>query len=402
MELISQENSYDVIVIGAGVVGVATGLALVKKGVKTLILEQFRLGHTRGSSNGASRLVRSTSQNEIYVSMTLGAYKLWKEIEFEFGEKLIEECGGLVVAMNKKMEKSVIEQTEAQLLETGIKHEKLTGKDINKRWPIFNVSDDKVALFQQTIGFIFARNAIDAMLNQFVKRNGKVLEHTKVVAIQPIKFTSGQESITIKTHKGDTYFCKKIVVCAGPWMNHVLSLVDLQLPISPQKVQVPFWKVIEPEKNAISLGKIPVFLFWCEEEVRLYYGMPEYDYPGTLKIAAHNSIKCDPDHPGRTKQDPNLIPKISRFISQHFQPGFVAHDKPSVTEECIYTLTPDYNAIIDQHPVHSNIYFCGGFSGQGFKLAPVIGQIMTDMVLGNQSKYDRDFFSMKRFSKSKL
>jgi glycine/D-amino acid oxidase-like deaminating enzyme len=64
---------------------------------------------------------------------------------------------------------------------------------------------------------------------------------------------------------------------------------------------------------------------------------------------------------------------------------------------CMYCLTPDGNFVIDRHPAHANVILCGGFSGHGFKFAPVIGEIGADLALDGGSRHQIDFLSLNRF-----
>ncbi|KAI6658062.1 Peroxisomal sarcosine oxidase [Oopsacas minuta] len=130
--------------------------------------------------------------------------------------------------------------------------------------------------------------------------------------------------------------------------------------------------------------------------------MQEYEYPGYLKVALRGSIACDPDKRDSVDIDSITVPKLAQFITNTFPYGMLDTSSPGITEQCIYTMTPDSNSIIDQHPIHSNIYICCGFSGHGFKLAPVIGQLMSDMLYGTETKFDLKHFSLKRFKKAKL
>ena len=317
------EGMYDVIVVGAGVEGVATGLCLAKKGLKTLILEQFSLHHTRGSSSGESRIIRIAYHKEIYVAMMIEAYKLWKNIEKEFGENIMNIRGGLVIAVNKISEQKIITETSLQLKNVEVDHAIMNGIEIKKRWPYLKVNNDTLALWEPTMGILYARKAINAMLGLFIKRGGSVIDHRKVVQIEQIsKF--GQNIFKITTHNGEIFFCKNIAICAGPWTNHVLSLVNLKLPISPQKIVVPFWKIQENQLDKFSLAEIPVLLFWKETDVKFFYVTQEFDYPGMLKIATHTSTPCDPDERDISENDPSIIPKISGFISDYFIPGIIA------------------------------------------------------------------------------
>ena len=73
----------EVVVVGAGIMGVATARALAQAGRRVVLLEQFELGHARGSSHGGSRIFRLTYPEQHYVRLAQGAHQAWSELEAE-------------------------------------------------------------------------------------------------------------------------------------------------------------------------------------------------------------------------------------------------------------------------------------------------------------------------------
>jgi glycine/D-amino acid oxidase-like deaminating enzyme len=65
---------------------------------------------------------------------------------------------------------------------------------------------------------------------------------------------------------------------------------------------------------------------------------------------------------------------------------------------CMYTLTSDHDFIIDQHPKHPQLVLCGGFSGHGFKFAPIVGEIAADLALDGGTPHEIEFLSLRRFA----
>ena len=70
-------------------IGLAAGRALVRRGVRVTVLEQFRVGHARGSSHGTSRIFRLAYQEPRYVRLAQESLPLWRELERETGKPLI-------------------------------------------------------------------------------------------------------------------------------------------------------------------------------------------------------------------------------------------------------------------------------------------------------------------------
>lgn len=80
---------YDVIVVGAGIEGSSTAYQLAKQGKRTLLLEQFPLPHSRGSSHGQTRITRKAyGELEYYTVMMKEAFPLWETLERESGRKI--------------------------------------------------------------------------------------------------------------------------------------------------------------------------------------------------------------------------------------------------------------------------------------------------------------------------
>ena len=67
---------YDAIVVGGGVMGCATAYHLAKRGRRVLLLEQFAIGHDRGSSHGHSRIFRLVYDSPDYVRLAQAAFPL--------------------------------------------------------------------------------------------------------------------------------------------------------------------------------------------------------------------------------------------------------------------------------------------------------------------------------------
>ena len=89
-------TQFDVIVIGMGVMGAATLATLAKRGARVLGIEQFAIGHDRGSSHGESRIFRiAYYEHPDYVPLLKRALHQWRELETECETTLLHPCGGL-------------------------------------------------------------------------------------------------------------------------------------------------------------------------------------------------------------------------------------------------------------------------------------------------------------------
>src|SRR5437764_242870 len=87
------DRMYDVIVIGLGGMGAAALSALARRGHRALGLEQFAIGHDRGSSHGHTRVIRTAYyEHPAYVPLCRQAFTAWRDLECRIGRKLLVDC----------------------------------------------------------------------------------------------------------------------------------------------------------------------------------------------------------------------------------------------------------------------------------------------------------------------
>ncbi len=113
-------RAYDLIVAGAGGVGSAAAYHAAHSGRRVLLLEQFAVGHTRGSSHGGSRIIRYTHDSPGLAGQMPATFQLWHELERESGARLLQLTGGLYMA---RQEDAWLAGCQATLEELGFSHQ---------------------------------------------------------------------------------------------------------------------------------------------------------------------------------------------------------------------------------------------------------------------------------------
>ncbi|MGH0177138.1 UNVERIFIED_CONTAM: hypothetical protein FKN15_074458 [Acipenser sinensis] len=325
-------NNFDCIVLGAGIQGSYTAYHLAKNKKKTLLVEQFVLPHSRGSSHGHTRIIRKAYEQDYYTRMMSECYQLWAQLEKEANVQIYRNTGMLVVG---KEDCSSFRSLRGTLLRNNVPMEVLSPEQFASRFPSVRLPPGESAVIDKTAGVLHADRALKAVQDLFRGLGGVIHDGEKVV-----DFTPGSP-ITMTTNSG-MYRTQSLVITAGPWAKSVLARTGLQLP---------------------------------------------------LQICYHSGSETEPDERDRqTSQEDIAI--LSSFVSKSF-PGL--DPTPAVVEQCMYTVTPDSDFILDQHPSHSNIIIGAGFSGHGFKLAPVVGKILCELALGKTPSFDLSPFRITRF-----
>ncbi|XP_061574681.1 peroxisomal sarcosine oxidase [Cololabis saira] len=375
-------GEFDCIVIGAGVQGSFTAYELAKRKKKTLLLEQFVLPHTRGSSHGQTRIIRKAYDHDFYSRMMQECYQLWAQLEREAGVRLYRQTGLVVMGPENGRSYQLYKKT---LQNNKVPMVVLTRENFNQHIPGVVLAEGDAAVVDVTAGVLYADRALKTVQDQFQKLGGVIRDKEKVTAIQP------GPVVTVSTSAG-VYRAKSVVIAAGPWTNKLLVHTGLQLPLETVKINVCYWKEKVPGSYDVK-QRFPCFLQTESEEVHHIYGLPSNEYPGMMKICYHMGSKADPDQ--RDQQtNTSDIDILRRFVRRSL-PGLLP--EPAVVESCMYTLTPDDHFVLDRHPTYQNIIIGAGFSGHGFKFGPIIGLILCELSLGEVPSFDLSPFRIGRF-----
>lgn len=381
------DTVFDVCVVGAGVEGSSAARYLATTGKNTLLIEQFPLPHSRGSSHGQSRLVRYGYPEPFHTALMPESFQMWSEVEEKAGKRLISKVGLLTLDRPPYDEMSKV---ITNVRNVGQECVQMTAEEIVKRFPGLTVPPEECGALETTSGYIVADLALRCLQEQFVEYGGILRHSEKVLHIQP------GSVVDIKTTK-TCYKAKSVIITVGPWVNKLLKPLGVQIPISIQRMSVCYWPVTQPE--LYSADRFPGYIFSKPLGKKNHiYGFPVLEYPGLIKICPHDGVEiADPDFrdfPSKEK-DQLFINRVAALIKAQF-PGVKA--EPGIVETCIYTVTPDHLFVLDRHPEYRNIIIGAGFSGHGFKMAPVVGKILSQLALDEKVTYNILPFRLSRFS----
>ena len=343
----------DIVVIGAGITGVATARALAQAGRGVILVEQYTTGHERGSSHGTSRIFRLSYPDPHYVRLAQGALQTWREVEAECGERLIVQSGGLDFG------EGVADNVRA-LAACGVRHEILTGAEVTARWPI-RADAAETVLFQPDGGTTLADRAYEALLEGAVAAGAVVLDGRRVTGIEP-----GPGSVLVATETGEIR-ARACVVAAGAWARGLLSGAEIELAVVPTRETVAFFRLPDSlELPTVTDAAVPD----AEKHGLLRPGLINYSLaaPGVgLKAGLHHAgPTADPDELGAPDR------AVLRWVSTWAASRFPELDpEPLVSETCLYTNTADQSFVLERH---GRIVVASACSGHGFKFAPAFGR----------------------------
>lgn len=361
--------AWDAIVVGLGAMGSSALYQLSRRGLRVLGVEAFEPGHQIGSSHGESRIIRlAYHEHPSYVPLLHRAYALWSDVEAESGAELLKITGGLMIGSpSSELVSGALRSAQLH----GLAHEVLSASEVRRRYPVFNPSEDEVALFEPRSGFLRPERCTEAFV-ALGRRHGAEARYG-----EPVRGWSAHEVRTTT----ETYTAEHIVFTCGARISKLLG--DSIPPVVAERA-VLFW--LEPTR---SFDDLPVYL-WEPNPQQVFYGFPHVDWPGA-KVAMHHSGEfCDPDAVDRT-----VRPGDEAVLRGAIARRLPALNGPALKSAvCLYENSPDRHFLVDR--LSDGVVYAGGFSGHGFKFASVIGEILADLVTTGRATSDADFLQARR------
>ena len=344
---------YDVVVIGGGAMGAATAHALVRRGQRVALVEQFAAGHDRGSSHGASRIFRLAYQDASYVPLAQRALQLWRELEDDCGESLLTTTGGIDHGPTH-----ALTDIADGLAAHGASSHLLSAEEAMARWP--GMRFETAVLHQPDAGRVNADATVLALHRRAAELGADVL--TGEAAHNVVRRAEGVEVVTATR----TLVADVAVVAAGAWLPRLAARLRIgeALPAMVVTQEQPAYY------DAPGADEWPVFVHHGN---RPHYGLYT---PGVgLKVGEHGTgVVVDPDD--RPPADPARVRRLSSYV-ERWLPG--ADPAPTRVDSCLYTTTPDERFVLRRS---GGLVICSACSGHGFKFVPAIGERVAALALG--------------------
>jgi sarcosine oxidase len=330
-----RELDTEVVVVGGGVTGLATARALAQAGRDVVVCEQFSVGHDRGSSHGASRIIRVSYPEARWVRLAQRAYPLWRELEAECGRPMLELHGTLDVGD--------WEANRGALAACGERFEVLDAAEIGRRFPI---RTDASGLFQRDGGIVRADLALEALRDGAIAAGAQLREGTRAGSVEEAGEAVAAGGVRAKV----------AVVTAGAWAPALVG-VDA----TPTRETTSYFSGEEPLPSVID----------TTVGARLGYALVA---PGVgLKAGLHQSgPAADPDGPGAS--DEETAARTAEWVARRF-PDF---SEPVRTETCLYTTRTNDEFLLERR---GRVVVGSACSGHGFKFAPVVGVQLAALAL---------------------
>ncbi len=359
-------NDYDVIVAGIGAMGSAALDHLARRGARVLGIDPFESPHGHGSSGGDSRLIRKAYfEHPDYVPLLERAYQGWQELETDTGAALLFRTG---IAYVGEPQAPLLAGSRRSAAAHDLVLEELDATALGECCPSLRCPEGYQALFEPDAGYLLCEHAVAAQLGRARSRGAVLATGERVTG-----WRADHDGVAVTTDRS-RYRSGALVITAGSWSARLLAGLDCSLQVTRQLL---FW--VPPGRGQ---GQGACWAVQRPDAPGLFYGFPALpdgigDRAG-VKVAHHAPGEpADPDAERRAPEASEF--EALRRALAPFLPDLTG--PPRATHVCLYTSTPDGHFVIDRHPASGRVVFGCGFSGHGFKFAPVIGEALADLAL---------------------
>ncbi len=372
--------------------GSAALYQLSRQTPNALGLDQFAPPHPLGSTHGDTRITRQAiGEGPHFVPLSLRSYQIWRELEQLSSEQLLTITGGLFVgqqnsAVRTRNKTGWLDTTIQTAGQFGIAHRILDTPALRQEFPQFQFRQYDVGYYEQEAGYLHPEGCVSVQMGQ-ARRNGATIRANE----RMLSFKSTKAGITVQTDQA-TYRTRKLVLTTGSWLAESLRGTPYAGLLRVYR-QVLYWFAIQNSYGHYKPDRMPVFIF----SDRDIYGFPAVNgSDGGIKVATETyEQSTTPLAVDRT---------VSQAETQRMYDQFVAPTLPGIgptclkSVVCLYTMTPNGDFVIDQHPSHPDVWLASACSGHGFKHSAAVGQILAELALAGTTQFNIAPFQLASFS----
>ena len=361
-------NSSEIVVVGAGIAGTMSALALRRKGYQVALADRWEPGHPRASSTDYSRVFRNIhGADRLYTQWARDARLRWMELQEETNCVMYVECGALTIATEGKSHWE--DATPSTFEELGIPYFRFGPDELAIRFPQFNFQNSAYGIYEPEAGLIMAYRSVVETAKLFEREGGKLLrQHVK---------SDARERLTVD---GKPLEADLIVVAAGPWLGSLFpKTLEPVLDVVRQNI------VYTSTPNADHSFDSDHMPCWIDHGLGAY-GTPSVEGSGVKAAIAWTETIIDLDNDDRIVDEATFI-RTRQYLEKRLPK---LSSQPFIDQKaCQIAMTPDTHFIIDFHPEYRNVLIVGGCSGHLLKHGPILGEYVASIGTGESGTAER-------------
>jgi sarcosine oxidase len=355
-------QSYDAVVVGAGVFGAWTAYHLRRSGRSVALFDAYGAANSRSSSGGESRVLRmGYGSDEIYTRWAMRSRRLWTDFFERVRHPDLFQPTGVLWTTPPGNTRAA--DTLATFEKCGVAFQFLHSAGLQSKYPQIRFSSEQVGIFELEGGALLARRAVQAVVQAAIQEG---VDYFAEAVLAP-------ERGCVKTISGREIRAGVFVYACGPWLPKIFPGI-LGGRIRPTRQEVFFFGT-PPGDSRFAPPAMPVWIDFSDE--RRAYTLPNLEGRGFKLAFDEYGPEFDPDTGDRVAHG---LDAARSFLAERFPA--LASAPLLESRVCQYENTPTGDFLIDRHPGFNNVWLVGGGSGHGFKHGPAMGEYVTQLIDG--------------------
>lgn len=367
----------DVVVIGGGIVGLASAYELARAGRSVLLVERSDLGC--GSTSKAAGGLRSQFSDEANIRLGARSLETFAWLQDERGHDLDLLRTGYLFLLSEQADVERFDEDVALQNSLGLRTTMLTVDEAKALSPVISTEGLIGAVFNPDDAHCTPEAAVAAFAHEARRAGARIATKAEVTGVDvrdgrvgAVTVSRGGEQQRVETDH--------VVCAAGVWSGAIGAMVGVELPIRPLKRHVAVTEPLDVDARAMpfTIDFSTSFYFHSEGD-GLLMGAPEKE--DTWEFDLHT--------------DPTWLEHLSDLIETR------APELDDVAVRAgwagLYEVTPDHNALIGSSDAVIGFHYACGFSGHGFLQGPAVGEVVRDLVLDREPFVDVNGLSVERF-----
>jgi sarcosine oxidase len=385
-----RSQTYDLVVVGAGPVGLATAVEAARRGSRVLVLEQFDLFTQLGSSGGTERQWRLQYSEEDLARLTLEAVPLWQGLEAAGNRRLLHRTGSLWFGDTAEATNEGAIGLAVNVLDRiGVEYEWLTAREIEARFPFTELPARFEGFYQADGGMIDVQGTRWVLHALAVTAGAEIRTGERVVEIAP-----DGSGVTVRSTSGSVR-AEHVVVAAGPFARPLLEPLGVRLELELFELSTISFRLRDPGSD------LPTWFAFqkpTEEDINLFYGFGRNPWSGSDLVRAGPSF--EDDHVGdpyqaRHSAHERHVARAAEWIGRHLP---ALDPRPQQTGSGLAALPADpgrqfyFGQLPASVPHRERVVVFS--SGWCFKFVPLLGRACAELALTGATSFDLARFGL--------
>ena len=372
-------ETADVVIVGAGIMGVSTAYHLVRRGAgRVVVLERDSV--CSGSTALASGGIRHQYANRLGIELTTHSIVTYERFEDEFGVDPNFRQHGYLILVTTEEELAIARKSVALQRGLGVDVELLDAAAVHTLCPYLRTDDLRGGTYSPRDGYADPYLACTAIAARARELGVVIRQQTEVRA-----FTRSGDRVTGVVTDAGTVEARAIVIATGAWSGVVGTLAGVDIPVVPRRRHTFI-------TATVSADMIPMAT------------------PFIIDPHAGSSLRREGDGIlmgiGRQGETPTFNTDVDRSLEPRVVEKAI-HRAP-VLENArlmrgwagLYEMTPDQTGIVSRIPGADGLFVIAGFSGHGFMHGPIAGQLMAEVITdGRGVTMDASPLDLARFAR---